>query len=195
MPKAELLSQEWSHFFDIADLNQKGATKITIEASQDECEDLARRFSVEAISKATADLELKRESGIVHVTGKFHCTITQQCVVSLEAFETELSEEVEGWFADKENRVSFAAAKKEREVVKSHAEVEILDEKEDPEAIIDGVIDLGEFTAQHISLSIPPYPHKEGVHYDVGDDEFQVDDKSPLRKNPFEALKDWKDER
>ena len=87
--------------------------------------------------------------------------------MSLEAFETELSEDVEGWFADKENRVSFAAAKKEREVVKSHAEVEILDEKEDPEAIIDGVIDLGEFTAQHISLAIPPYPHKEGVHYDV----------------------------
>jgi hypothetical protein len=195
VPKAELLEQEWSHFFDIADLNQSGSTKLTIEASEDECEDLARRFSVEAISQAKADLELKRESGIIHVMGRFYCTITQNCVVSLEAFETELSEEVEGWFADKENTVSFAAAKKERDVAKSHAEVEILDEKEDPEAIIDGVIDLGEFTAQHISLAIPPYPHKDGVKYEVGDDEFQVDEKSPLRKNPFEALKDWKKDR
>jgi uncharacterized metal-binding protein YceD (DUF177 family) len=121
--------------------------------------------------------------------------MTQNCVVSLEPFELQLSEEFEGWFADKDNTVSFAAAKKEREVVKPHAEVEILDEKEDPEAIIDGVIDLGEFTAQHISLAIPPYPHKEGVHYEVGDDEFQVDEKSPLRKNPFEALKNWKKDR
>lgn len=195
MPKLKLLEQEWSHFFDADDVDKSRPTTITIEASEDERADLARRFAVESISKAQADLTLARESGTIHVTGQFYCTITQNCVVTLEPFDTELSEAVEGWFADKENRVSFAAAKKEREVVKSHAEVEILDESEDPEAIIEGRIDLGELVAQHISLTIPLYPRKDGVKYEVGDDNFEIDEKSPLRKNPFEALKDWKEER
>ena len=195
MPKLKLLEQEWSHFFDADDVDRTRPTTLKIEASEDERTDLARRFSVESISRAEADLTLARESGTIHVTGQFHCTITQNCVVTLEPFETELSEAVEGWFADKENRVSFAAAKKEREVVKSHAEVEILDESEDPEAIIEGRIDLGELVAQHISLTIPLYPRKDGVRYEVGDDNFEIDEKSPLRKNPFEALKDWKEER
>ena len=195
MPKLELLEQEWSHFFDADDVDRSRPTTVKIEASEEECADLARRFVVESISKAEADLTLIRESGTIRVTGQFHCTITQNCVVTLEPFDTELSEPVEGWFADKENRVSFAAAKKEREVVKSHAEVEILEESEDPEAIIEGRIDLGELVAQHISLTIPLYPRKDGVKYEVGDDNFEIDEKSPLRKNPFEALKDWKEER
>ncbi len=195
MPKLELLEQEWSHFFDVDDLDKSKPTALTIEASEEECVDLARRFAIEGVTKAKASLKLIHEGGhIVHVTGQLDAVITQNCVVTLEPFDTEISEPIEGWFADKETTVSFAAAKKERDVARSQAEVEILDEKDDPEPIIEGRIDLGELVAQHISLAIPPYPHKEGVAYEVGDD-VQVDSKSPLRRNPFEALKDWKENR
>ncbi len=195
MPTLELLEQEWSHFFDVDDLNHSKPTALTIEASEDECMDLARRFSVEAIKKVNAQLSLTLEGGIIHVTGQFDCVVTQNCVVTLEPFDTALSEPVEGWFANKESMVSFAAAKKERDVARSQAEVEVLDEKDDPEPIVEGRIDLGELVAQHISLAIPAYPHKDGVTYEVGDDDIVIDDKSPLRKNPFEALKDWKENR
>lgn len=191
----ELTEQEWSYFFDVSDMKKSGDTKLSIDASDEECADLARRFRVESISKATADLTLSITAGVIHVTGQFDCTMVQNCVVTLDPVETTLSEPVEGWFSDKESTVSFAAAKKERDVVKSHAEVEILDESEDPEPIINGCIDLGELVAQHISLAIPAYPHKEGVVYEVGDEDTKLDDKSPLRKNPFEALKDWKEKR
>ena len=195
MPKPQLTEQEWSHFFDVSDMEKSRPTELKIEASEEERVDLARRFSVKSLLKAEATLSLSRESGIVHVTGQFDCVMMQNCVVEMEPFEITLSEPVEGWFVDKDSTVSFAAAKKERDVVKSHAEVEILAEKEDPEPILEGCIDLGELVAQHISLSIPQYPHKEGVAYEVGDEDMQLDDKSPLRKNPFEALKDWKEKR
>ena len=196
MPKPELTEQEWSHFFDVDDLDN-GMTKVTIEASEEELQDMARRLDLLSLQSVKADLQLHKERGSrnVHVTGQFEAHVTQNCVVTMDDFQSVLSEPVEGWFADKETAVSFAAAKRDKEVATSRGEVEMLDEAEDPEPIIDGVIDLGELVAQHISLAIPTYPHKEGVKYEVGDDNLTLDEKSPLRKNPFEALKDWKENR
>ena len=197
MPKHELTEQEWSHFFDIEDLQDDGVTKVTIEASEEELQDMARRLNVQSIQSAKADLTLHQEKGgnTIHVKGQFESKLTQNCVVTLEDFETVLSEPVEGWFADKETAVSFAAAKRDKEAAASRGEVEMMEESEDPEPIIEGVIDLGELVTQHISLAIPPYPHKKGVSYEYGDENVQIDEKSPLRKNPFEALKDWKENR
>lgn len=196
MPKAELTEQEWSHFFDIADLKD-GKTRISIEASDEELSDMARRLGVVSVQSAKADLVMTQEKGghTVYVSGEFTSTITQECVVTLENFEKELSEPVEGWYADKETAVSFAAAKRDKEAAVSRGEVEMMEESEDPEPIVNGVIDLGELVTQHISLAIPPYPRKDGVKYEHGDENIQVDEKSPLRKNPFEALKDWKENR
>lgn len=197
MANTELTEQEWSHFFDIQDLERNGATKLNIEASDEELQDMARRLGVKSIESASANLVLNQEKGghTIFVTGAFEAKLTQNCVVSMDDFETVLSEPIEGWFADKETALSFAAAKRDKEAATSRGEVEMMEEKEDPEPIIEGVIDLGELVTQHISLSIPPYPHKEGVTYEHGDENVQLDDKSPLRKNPFEALKDWKEKR
>ena len=197
MPQAEALTeQEWSHFFDVDDIEANRA-ELDISASEEEREDVARRLNVVAINSITADLVITRESsgGFFHVNGSFEALVVQECVVTLEPIETKVSEPVEGWYADKQGAVSFAAAKREREGAKSQGEVEILDESEDPEALIEGVIDLGELVTQHLSLAIPPYPHKEGAEYEVTDDKFKLNENSPLRKNPFEALKDWKENR
>ena len=197
MPKKQnIIEQEWSHFFDIEDL-EKDKTRLSIEASEEELEDLARRFGVPAVKKAMANLTLDRSKGghAIHVYGEFQATLTLSCVVTLEEFDADITESVEGWFADKQSTVSFAAAKREREANTSRGEVEMLEEQEDPEAIVDGLIDLGELVTQHISLAIPSYPRKDGAQYEFGDDQVQVDEKSPLRKNPFEALKDWKEGR
>lgn len=194
MPKKEQLTeQEWSHFFDIDDIDVKGS-KLAISPSEEEREDLARRLGVVAVKDVEASLILT-PGHVVHVTGHVKATITQECVVTVEEFDTDITEEVEGWFTDKEKAVSFAAAKREREAAVSRGEVEMVDEQEDPEAVIDGVIDLGELVTQHISLAIPAYPRKDGAHYEYGDENAQIDEKSPLRKNPFEALKDWKENR
>ncbi len=197
MPQHDTLTeQEWSHFFNIGDI-EKGRAELSISPSEEECEDIARRVDVLGIKDVKADLVVTRESGsaIYNVIGNFSAIVTQECVITLEPIETKISEPVEGWYADKQSAVSFAAAKREREGIKTQGEIEILDESEDPEAIIDDVIDVGELVTQHISLAIPPYPHKEGVEFEITDDKFKLNENSPLRKNPFEALKDWKENR
>lgn len=192
----ELSEQEWSHFYDVDDM-EKNQTKVHIEASEEECQDIARRLQISGVKSAEANLVLQRSAGshAIEVGGEFRALLVLNCSITLEDFEQEIIEPVEGWFADKAKAVSFAAAKREREVAHANREVEILPENEDPEPIINGVIDLGELVTQHISLALPPYPKKEGAAHEFGDEAIQVDENSPLRKNPFEALKDWKEKR
>ena len=194
--KEELTEQEWSHFFDIEDMDGDHMA-LSIEASEEECEDIARRVKINEIKDVKADIQILKQSGAAsyHVKGTVLATVIQECVVTLEPIETQIKEPLEGWFADKERTVSFAVAKRQREGVRNNGEVEIMAESDDPEPLIEGVIDLGELVTQHISLAIPAYPHKEGVEYEVTDDKFKLDDDSPLKKNPFEALKDWKENR
>lgn len=196
MGSQELTEQEWSHFFDIQDIDN-GEAQVTIEPDEEERQDMARRLNIPSVKKVTANLTLEQASGgnNIHVIGEFMAEITLKCAVTLEEFDTEIKEPVEGWFADKHKTVSFAAAKRDKEAATSRGEVEMMDEHEDPEPVIDGAIDLGELVTQHLSLALPPYPRKEGVHYEIGDENVEIDEKSPLRRNPFEALKDWKENR
>ena len=196
MPKKKVIEQEWSYFIEAEDIDAKG-TKISIAASEEERRHLSSRLSLEKIDYLEADLTLARQSGsvAVHVQGSFRAKVTQICVVTLEPFDSDMEGEVEGWFADRESTVSFTEAKRERDVMKLQGEIEITDERDDPEPMIAGMIDVGELVVQHLSLALPAYPKKEGASHDLTDEDFAVNDKSPLRKNPFEALKDWKEQR
>jgi len=60
---------------------------------------------------------------------------------------------------------------------------------------LEAILILECLCVQHLILAIPPYPRKEGAEHPIGDDSYEPDKDSPLRKNPFEALKDWKEER
>ena len=198
--KNQLQEQEWSYFFDVEDLGDK-PVDITIEADDEERKNLISRLNVQDIQSVKADLTLLREQAgrVVRASGQLTANIIQECSVTTEPIETEIVEPFDGWFADKEGTVSFLAAKREREAEQSvggpHGEVEILSEEDDPEPIVDGHIDLGELVTQYLSLAIPQYPHKDGAVHDLTDDDFDAEDQSALKKNPFEALKDWKENR
>lgn len=180
---AALPQNEWSAWIDTEKLDDKGL-QTTITADEDARAALARRMNVDAINALSATLSVRPSAGVFEVTGRFTAQITQTCVVSGDPLETTLEDAVEGWFTDREKTLSFAKARQERDTKKGHVEVEMLDEREAPEEMVNGHIDLGELVAQHLSLAINPYPHKEGVSFDIGDD-------APLKRaeNPFDALK------
>ena len=138
-------------------------------------------------------MTLERDTGsmVIHVMGHIDAKITQSCVVTLEPIETTISENFEAWYADPAAAVSLTRARHDRQASKGSKEMPVLDERDDPEPVIDGKIDIGELVTQYLSLAIDPYPHKEGVRYEKGDDE-SGPVKSDLQKNPFAALKDWK---
>lgn len=188
---SEVLESEWTHYLDADEVTGE-KMRLTITPDSEARKNLIRRLGVLGFDSIKADLELQREQGglVVHVKGHIKANLQQSCVVTLEPIETKVDENFEAWFADTQQAVALAKVKHDKQV-KANGETPILEESEDPEPIVDGKIDLGELVTQHLSLAITPYPHKEGVHYEYGDDE---PEKVPeaFKSNPFAALKDWK---
>lgn len=191
MKKTQAVQPEWSHKIDAADI---GLTPIStsISASPQERKDLARRMGVELIEKLEAQLVLQRleKNLILHVAGDLRARVMQPCVVTLEPIQQDIESKIEGWFADAESVVPIARVRHERQG-KTGAELKILEEEDDPEPLIDGEVDLGELVAQHLCLSINPYPHKEGAAFE----QESIKNKGNVpetRQNPFAVLKNWK---
>lgn len=187
-----VVETEWSHFFDVRTM-EKSRVEVSISPNQDEAHRLALRLGLLSLDSLVADILVKHGSNDVayHVKGKMKADVTQACVVTLEPVKTHIAEEFEAWFADPQGPVSFKKLQHERDMVKAHGEMPILEEKDDPEPMVDGKIDLGEAVTQFLSLAIDPYPHAEGVEY-VTEPPKSAAEGSDEVKNPFAALKDWK---
>lgn len=190
--KGMIAESEWSHFYNIHEM-EGNRQVLSISPDPEEARRLALRLSVLSVDTLVADLVIMHSPGDVsyHVKGKFKARLTQACAVTLEPVKTYIQDEFEAWFADSQGVAPFAKLKRERQMQKAHEELPILEEKEDPEAIIDGKIDLGELVTQYLSLSIDPYIRAEGVTLEVKESK-KADHEPDLIKNPFAALKDWK---
>ncbi len=190
---AEYIPPEWSVPVNEEDITATPA-QMSLEAPPESLRALAQRFDVLSVEGIRADAVLVREAGgaIVHVSGNFTAQITQSCVVSGQPVPCTIEETFEGWFSSPDV-TSLAKARHEKTMEKAGREMPILEERDDPEPIVDGRIDVGELVAQHVLLAIDPYPHAPGVHYELGDDAPPVPE-ADERKNPFAKLKDWKAE-
>ena len=168
------------------------AQTFEFEASEEQCQALAQRYGILGIKSLKVQIDVKRQNAVVILAkGQFEAIVIQECVVSLDPVETLLKEDVEGFFTDRDDTVSFAKIKHKHIQENHDPETSFLDEEDDPEKVIDGQIDLGELVAQHLSLSLPAYPRKEGVVYDKGDENVssgEGDTKDKKRHNPFAAL-------
>ena len=183
---------EWSYFVETDEIDDK-PRRYSIAANEEERALLAKRLDVVSVDALEAKLEAVRKKGnmVVHVSGVLKARITQLCVVTAVPVLSIIEEEFEGWFANPADAVSFAKARRDKQIEAGQNELPVLNEADDPEPIIEGKIDLGELTTQYLSLFIDPYPRAEGAEYGGGDAESQ---KSPaIRPNPFAALAAWKD--
>lgn len=187
---------EWSCLVDVEKLSSEPKT-FSFKADERQCMDLARRFGIVSVEEAEAVVTLQKISGgIIHAMGTVRADLTQSCVVSLAPVAAHVEDEFEGWFGDKAaSAVSFAKARSEREVKKGHTEIEVMEESADPEPIIGGKVDIGELATQYLSLALDPYPQAEGVANVYVSEPKEDNDGAELRKSPFEALKDWKENR
>lgn len=190
LPK--LIPQEWPHFFAVDDLGTQ-AIRLEIAPTAEQARALCKRLDLLALEGLVAKLAITRNKGnmVIHVTGSLEAQVTQRCVVTLTPVKAKIHEELEGWFADPHQAVSFAKAKRERLSPQELMDQPILEEAEDPEPVIDGKIDLGEFVTQFLSLALEPYPRAQGVEYaqTLQGPEHEPDG---VYDNPFAALKEWK---
>lgn len=185
---------EWSFPIQADDIQSEGK-QLEIAPSEAQRKALAKRLGIVRLNDLKAQVALEREKGshTIIVRGNLKASVTQNSVVSMEPMDVEVEDEFESFFADHNAAVPFQRAKNDAYVKSGITEVPMLDEREDPEPLDDGKIDLGELVTQYLSLAIDPYPHKETESYEnseVAQEKLKIPEK--LRPNPFEALKNWR---
>ena len=190
------IKPEWSFEIMTAAVKETPVTKQA-KASELECKDIARRLDLLAVEGLEATVTLKREgNGVkIHAEGAFKALVTQKCVVTLDPVQSTIEETFETWFAeDSDQIVSLDRVRQEkRENSHRDLEVEIPDEKDDPEKVIEGRIELGEIIIQNLALALDPYPHAEGATYkDICEHPDSLGDQAGRHK-PFAGLKTWKE--
>ena len=155
-------------------LPREGQT-VTIEAAPAEREALASFLGLPAIAALTATLKLEPQGcGGARVTGSVHGECTQTCVVSLEPIPATVDEAVDVRFAPKAAADSRSPGPRETQTVS-------FEDDDEPDALIDGKIDLGALAAEFFALGLDPYPRKPGATFEEGA-------KSEPTDSPFAAL-------
>ena len=151
----------FSRPFRVEDAREK-AIDVAISANEAERAALAEEIGVPAIAEFSAKFRVEPgRRGRYEVTGDVRARLTQVCVVTLDPFESDLSEDVEATFAPQEDAERAAA----RFAARPDDETPTADIGDPPDPIIDGRIDLGVLAMEFFVLGLDPYPRKPGVAF------------------------------
>ena len=154
-----------------------------LEASEAERRAIADLAGLRDIVSAHADFDVEPKSGgRVQVTGRVRARVGQTCVVTLDPIESEIDEEIDLTFAPE------AEARRLEDLIEEGQDDDEAPEVADPpEAIVNGIIDLGRIATDALFLAIDPYPRKPGAV-------FEADITAPdPEDHPFAALKALQD--
>lgn len=187
-PAGSLPPPEFSRFVSAEAVRRAPLTE-TIEATESERRALAERLELESIDSLTATVRLRATRGgqMIRVSGVLEADVVQTCIVSLDPVPAHVSESFEALFAPPSL------------IEDPGEEIDIdpyLSDEDEPEPMLNNRIDIGELTAQHLSLGLDPYPRAgdaafEG--YDDGEEEeaaaVEPDlPEEPQKPNPFAVL-------
>lgn len=152
------------------------------EADQATREAMAEIAGLRNIPSASAsfDMALKR-GGRVQVTGSVRARIGQTCVVTLDPIENEIDEQIDLIFAPS-GQIAGQKISHQSDLVDAPVAPDA-ETPDPPEAIINGVIDLGRLATDVLFLSIDPYPRKPDAVFEPYVEPAEPDD------HPFAALK------
>lgn len=154
-----------------------------LEASAAERQAMADLAGVRDILAAQAAFDVVPKSGgRVHVTGHVRARVGQTCVVTLDPIESEIDEAVDLIFAPEAEVRRLADLIEEGQDGEEPPEV-----ADPPEAIVNGLIDLGRIATDALFLAIDPYPRKPGVIFEAEVTTLDPED------HPFAVLKALQD--
>jgi uncharacterized metal-binding protein YceD (DUF177 family) len=142
---------EFSRRIEIAGITAAPA-EFRIAAKQHERAALAARLGLVALAEFSAIVTLRRvPRRLYELSARLTARVTQECVVTLDPFETVISDD-------------FVLAYGAAEDVD-----DLTDDDNDIEPLTDGIIDIGEAVAQQLSLVLDPYPHRPGAALATGE--------------------------
>lgn len=176
----KLTTPEFSRRHAVTDL-AAGETTVDLAADATEREALARRFGLLRIEALTASLTIVPEGGgqLVRVRGTLGATVVQACVVTLEPVVSRLSATFERAYGG------------EGTDDVGDLRLTLADDTDEPrEAVVDGIIDLGEAVAEQLAIEIDPFPRAPGARFSgfvTGSD-----GEDAKADGPFAALAGWR---
>ncbi len=123
------------------------AARMVVEADEAERAAVTRRLGIVQVGSLVCRFALRRwEGATVQALGTLTASVTQICVVSMDPFDSEVSEDFE---------IRFVPEGSESEEIDLEAPDEI------PYA--GGSIDLGEAAVEQLALALDPFPRKPGA--------------------------------
>jgi len=114
---------------------------------------IAALAAVPALPRLAASLDIARQGRGLRVDGEISATVEQTCVVTLEPMTSEIREPIELVFMPAGASAQADAAGEDLDPTGADA----------PEALIDGVADVGAAATEFLLLAIDPYPRKPGA--------------------------------
>jgi hypothetical protein len=183
-PNTESKPDPWRAPVIVAQIPDTGLHR-KLEASAAERQGMAEVGGLRQVLSAQADLEIVPKSGgRYQVTGHVRARIGQTCVVTLDPIENEIEEKVDLTFAPE------AEVRRLADLIEEGRDGEEPREVPDPpEAIINGIIDLGRIATDALFLAVDPYPRKEGAVFEA-----EVIAPDP-EDHPFAVLKALQDKK
>lgn len=139
-------------------------SEVVVRAEAEQLPAIAAQLGLVSIESLEARYTLSRNGERVKLDGRIAARLHQACVVTLDPFPVQLDVPVQLDFAPEEEVATFAR-RNERDDAEIDIEV-LLNEEDPPEAIVDGVIDLGGFTLEFLALALDPYPRKPGASFE-----------------------------
>jgi uncharacterized metal-binding protein YceD (DUF177 family) len=165
--------QPWTLRIALSDVPEDGL-HVALDADSTVRSALARIANLRDLPQLEASFDLRHKgAGGLHVTGEVSAKIGQNCVVTLEPIEQNLSEAIDLVFfpehaqtlGDSEGEASFG-----------------MTDSEAPEPLTGGIVDLGAIATEYFLLGIDPYPRKEGAVFEA------APPTDPAADSPFAAL-------
>jgi hypothetical protein len=150
----------------------RGATERRIAAEGPALGRIARALDLVELKSLEATLRVSPWLDGAQVEGRWSAVIVQICGVTLEPFETALS----GDLAVRAVPSGSPALPSEPD-----HELELDPDADDPpDEIIDGVLPLGAYVVEDLSLAIDPFPRKPGAEFKAPE--------GPSEPSPFAVL-------
>jgi hypothetical protein len=160
-PNAESVPDPWRSPVSVVQIPDTGLHR-KLKASADELQAIAEVGGLREVLSAEAAFDVvPRSGGRFEVTGHVRARIGQTCVVTLDPIESEIEEKVDLVFAPE------AEVRKMSDLIEEgEDDAEPPEVVDPPEAIRNGIIDLGRIATDALFLAVDPYPRKPGVVFE-----------------------------
>jgi uncharacterized metal-binding protein YceD (DUF177 family) len=170
-------SMPWRVPVAVEDVAESGERFALVAGAQERAE-IAALAGLRDLPRLQADFEVTRQGAHgLHVLGTVSATVGQNCVVTLEPLTNEVEEHIDLVFLPRPAAPEDAG---DGEKIQSAADLG----GDEPEPLVDGVVDLGALATEFLILGIDPYPRKPGAVFELPSDR-QHD------AGPFAALAQW----